>query len=92
MFVSSAPASRKVLLEAMLDGTAYTLVKGAIINPGCGPCVGIHDGVPGNGETVISAANRNFKGRMEIQHSDIHLAALMMVAASALTGEITNPA
>ncbi|MBK8056115.1 MAG: 3-isopropylmalate dehydratase large subunit [Saprospiraceae bacterium] len=89
-----APASRKVLLEAMLDGTAYTLVEAGatIINPGCGPCVGTHEGVPGNGETVISAANRNFKGRMGNPHSDIYLAAPATVAASALTGEITNPA
>jgi 3-isopropylmalate/(R)-2-methylmalate dehydratase large subunit len=88
-----APASRKVLLEAMLDGTAYTLTEAGvtIINPGCGPCVGTHEGVPGNSETVISAANRNFKGRMGNPASNIYLAAPSTVAASALTGEITHP-
>jgi 3-isopropylmalate/(R)-2-methylmalate dehydratase large subunit len=88
-----APASRKVLLEAMLDGTAHALVAAGatIINPGCGPCVGTHEGVPGNGETVISAANRNFKGRMGNPNSFIYLAAPATVAASALTGCITDP-
>lgn len=88
-----APASRKVLLDAMLDGTAYALIEAGvtIINPGCGPCVGTHEGVPGNGETVISAANRNFKGRMGNPASNIYLAAPSTVAASALTGAITHP-
>jgi len=88
-----APASRSVLLQAMLDGTAYTLVEAGVtlINPGCGPCVGTHEGVPGNGETVISAANRNFRGRMGNPNSNIYLAAPATVAASALTGKITKP-
>jgi 3-isopropylmalate/(R)-2-methylmalate dehydratase large subunit len=88
-----APASRKVLLEAMLDGTAHTLIESGatIINPGCGPCVGTHEGIPGNGESVISAANRNFRGRMGNPSSEIYLAAPATVAASALTGEITHP-
>ena len=89
-----APASRKVLLEAMLDGTAHALVAAGatIINPGCGPCVGTHEGVPGDGETVISAANRNFRGRMGNPNAQIYLAAPATVAASALFGEITDPA
>lgn len=89
-----APASRSVMLDAMLDGTAHTLVAAGatFISPGCGPCVGTHEGVPGSGETVISAANRNFKGRMGNPESNIYLAAPATVAASALTGEITHPA
>lgn len=89
-----APASRKVLLEAMLDGTAHALVSAGatLINPGCGPCVGTHEGVPGNDETVISAANRNFRGRMGNPGASIYLAAPATVAASALFGEITDPA
>ncbi len=89
-----APASRGVLLQAMLDGTAHTLVEAGatIITPGCGPCVGTHEGVPGNNEVVISAANRNFKGRMGNPHAQIYLAAPSTVAASALAGAITHPA
>lgn len=87
-----APASRKVLLEAMLDGTAHTLVEAGatFINPGCGPCVGTHEGVPGNGETVISAANRNFRGRMGNPAAAIYLGAPSTVAASAIKGAIAH--
>ncbi len=88
-----APASRSVLLDAITDGTLQTLVAAGatILNPGCGPCVGTHQGVPGNDEVVISAANRNFRGRMGNPHSNIYLAAPTTVAASALEGRITHP-
>jgi len=88
-----APASRKVLLDAMEDGTLQILIEAgaSIINSGCGPCVGTHDGVPGDGEVVISAANRNFKGRMGNPHSEIYLASPATVAASVLNGIITLP-
>lgn len=87
------PASRSVLLDAISDGTLETLVAAgvSILNPGCGPCVGTHQGVPGNGEVVISAANRNFRGRMGNPNSQIYLGAPATVAASALEGKICNP-
>ena len=88
-----APASRKVMINAMNDGTLQTLMDAgvSIITPGCGPCVGTHQGVPGNDETVISAANRNFRGRMGNPNSNIYLAAPATVAASAVAGEIIHP-
>ena len=87
------PASRKVFRNAVTDGTVEILsAAGAtFIPPGCGPCVGTHNGVPGNGETVISAGNRNFKGRMGNPRADIYLASPATVAASAREGKITNP-
>jgi len=87
------PASRQVFRDAVNDGTVEILsAAGAtFIPPGCGPCVGTHNGVPGSGETVISAGNRNFKGRMGNPEADIYLASPATVAASAREGRFTNP-
>ncbi|UCD82436.1 MAG: 3-isopropylmalate dehydratase large subunit [Desulfobacterales bacterium] len=87
------PASRQVFLDAVKDGTAAILTEAGatFIPPGCGPCVGTHSGVPGNGETVVSAGNRNFKGRMGNPNAFIFLASPATVAASAREGKITNP-
>jgi methanogen homoaconitase large subunit len=68
------------------------LDAGAIVsNPGCGPCLGGHMGVLSEGETSISSTNRNFKGRMGDPNSSGYLSNSKVVAASALTGVITNP-
>jgi 3-isopropylmalate/(R)-2-methylmalate dehydratase large subunit len=87
------PASRQVFLEALQDGTVQALTEAGatFIPPGCGPCVGTHHGVPGNAETVISAANRNFKGRMGNPLAAIYLASPATVAAAAREGRIVDP-
>ncbi len=87
------PASKTVLLEAIEQGIIKTFIeKGAmIITPGCGPCVGGHSGIPSDGETVISTANRNFKGRSGNVNSKVYLASPATVAASAVMGCITDP-
>ncbi len=89
-----APAFRKAFLEAAKDGTLATLTEaGASFLPsGCGPCVGTHLGVPGDGEVVVSTANRNFRGRMGNPEAFVYLASPTVVAAAAVAGEIVDPA
>jgi len=88
-----APASRRILLDAIDAGYIQTLVEAgaALVTAGCGPCVGTHNGVPSDGENVISTANRNFKGRMGNSNAFVYLGSPATVAASVIEGRITDP-
>ncbi|MBI3037586.1 3-isopropylmalate dehydratase large subunit [bacterium] len=87
------PASWKVYREAIKKGHIETFIDaGAVIlNPGCGPCLGAHQGLLAPGERCISSTNRNFKGRMGSTESEVYLGSPATVIASAIAGKIVSP-
>ena len=88
-----SPSSRSIWKRANEDGTLKVLFDaGAVIlPPTCGVCVGVHSGLLADGETCVSSTNRNFVGRMGSPKANIYLASPMTVAASAITGRISDP-
>jgi 3-isopropylmalate/(R)-2-methylmalate dehydratase large subunit len=87
------PASGKIYRQALGKGYigAFMQAGAVVMNPGCGPCLGIHEGALGDGEVALSTTNRNFKGRMGNPNSEVYLCSPAVAAASALTGVITDP-
>ncbi|HYM59472.1 MAG TPA: 3-isopropylmalate dehydratase large subunit [Thermoanaerobaculia bacterium] len=87
------PASWRIYKESIANGVISDLVSaGAIVmNPGCGCCLGVHQGALGDGETALSTTNRNFLGRMGNAKAQVYLCSPAVAAASALTGRISRP-
>jgi len=87
------PASGRIYNQALAKGYVSLFMKaGAVVmNSGCGPCLGVHEGALGDGEVALSTTNRNFKGRMGNPKSEVYLCSPAVAAASALTGVITDP-
>jgi 3-isopropylmalate/(R)-2-methylmalate dehydratase large subunit len=88
-----APASRQVLMESLEKGYLQTLIAAGatVLPPGCGPCLGLHQGALGDEEACLSTSNRNFKGRMGNPRGFVYLGSPATAAATALAGEITDP-
>lgn len=87
------PASSRVLEDAMADGTLLALVRaGATVGtPGCGPCMGRHQGVLAPGEVCVSTSNRNFVGRMGAAEAEVYLVSPAVAAATAVAGVLATP-
>jgi 3-isopropylmalate/(R)-2-methylmalate dehydratase large subunit len=87
------PGSHLVYMETLKDGTMEILVEsGALaLPPGCGACVGLHEGVLGDGEVCLATQPRNFKGRMGSPKSFIYLGSPAVAAATAIEGKIADP-
>lgn len=87
------PASRETYRMALAEGILARLsdAGATICNPGCGPCLGAHQGVLAAGEKCLSTSNRNFRGRMGCRDAEIFLAGPAVAAATALKGQITDP-
>jgi 3-isopropylmalate/(R)-2-methylmalate dehydratase large subunit len=89
----AVPGSEGVLKEAIAKGYYQTLLEfgATLVTPGCGPCVGVHAGIPADGEVCLTTQNRNFEGRMGNPSSSIYLASPAVIAASAIEGVIADP-
>lgn len=87
------PASQKIYLQALKEGIIETFINagGNVLSASCGPCLGTGQGIPADGFTVISTANRNFLGRMGNKNAQIFLASPAVVAYSAIKGKIEDP-
>jgi homoaconitate hydratase family protein/3-isopropylmalate dehydratase small subunit len=87
------PASQQIYLQAMDEGLIRIFMEAgaSVLSTSCGPCLGTGQGIPADNMTIISTANRNFKGRMGNKTSFIYLASPAVVAYSSLKGEISDP-
>jgi 3-isopropylmalate/(R)-2-methylmalate dehydratase large subunit len=87
------PASQEIYLQAMEEGLMRIFMESgaSVLAPSCGPCLGTGQGIPADNSTIISTANRNFKGRMGNKNSSIYLASPAVVAYSSIKGEIADP-
>lgn len=87
------PSTPKVWKQALKEGLIETFMEsGCVVGAcSCGPCLGGHSGILGDGERAVTTTNRNFKGRMGSLESEVYLASPAVAAASAITGRVAGP-
>jgi 3-isopropylmalate/(R)-2-methylmalate dehydratase large subunit len=86
------PASKEVMEKAIEKGYVSTLMKaGATFSsPGCGPCLGTHQGLLAPGEVCATTSSRNFPGRMGSTEADIYLVSPATAGEIAVNGKISS--
>ena len=87
------PCSKDIFLEAIKKGIIKVFLQAdcVVLNPGCGPCLGAHEGILASGERCLATTNRNFRGRMGSTESEVYLASPATAAVTAIKGEIADP-
>ncbi|NCB23117.1 MAG: 3-isopropylmalate dehydratase large subunit [Deltaproteobacteria bacterium] len=87
------PSTPTVWKQCLKEGLIETFMEaGCVVGPcTCGPCLGGHMGILGDGERAVATTNRNFKGRMGSLSSEVYLASPIVAAASAIAGCVAGP-
>ncbi len=87
-----SPGSRQIFLMITKNGALADMISAGarVLECTCGPCIGMGQS-PATGVVSLRTFNRNFPGRSGTSNDRVYLCSPLTAAASAITGEITDP-